>query len=45
MYVKNIQNKNSLKVGKTNKENNVKYLETKIKKMQAKLSKANRKST
>ena len=45
MYVKNIQNKNSLKVGKTNKENNVKHLETKIKKMQAKLSKANRKST
>ena len=39
----NIQNKNSLKVEKTNNTNNVKDLETKIKKMQTKSSKANRK--
>ena len=40
---KNIQNKNNLKVEKTNNTNNVKDLETKIKKMQTELSKANRK--
>ena len=39
----NIQNKNNLKVEKTNNTNNVKDLETKIKKMQTELSKANRK--
>ena len=37
----NIQNKNNLKVEKTNNANNVKNLETKIKKMQ---TEANRKS-
>ena len=39
----NIQNKNNLKVEKTNNTNNVKDLETKFKKMQTELSKANRK--
>ena len=39
----NIENKNNLKVEKTNNTNNVKDLETKIKKMQTELSKANRK--
>ena len=39
----NIQNKNNLKVEKTNNANNVKDLEIKIKKMQTELSKANRK--
>ena len=40
----NSQNKNNLKVEKTNHANNVKDLETKIKKMQTELSEANRKS-
>ena len=39
----NIQNKNNLKVEKTNNTNNVKDLETKIKKMQTELYEANRK--
>ena len=39
----NIQNKNNLKVEKTNNTNRVKDLETKIKKMQTELSEANRK--
>ena len=39
----NIQNKNSLKVEKTNNTNRVKDIETKIKKMQTELSEANRK--
>ena len=38
----NIQNKNNLKVEKTNNTNRVKDLETKIKKMQAELPEANR---
>ena len=38
----NIQNKNNLKVEKTNNANNVKDLETKIKKLQAELYEANR---
>ena len=41
----NIQNKNNLKVEKTNNANNVKDLETNIKKLQTELSKKNRKST
>ena len=40
----NIQNKNNLKVEKTNNANNVKDLETKIKEMETELSEANRKS-
>ena len=40
----NIQNKNNLKVEKTNNANNVKDLETKIKKLQTELSEVNRKS-
>ena len=38
----NIQDKNNLKVEKTNNVNNVKELVTKIKKMQTELSEANR---
>ena len=40
----NIQNENSSKVEKTNNANNVKYLETKIKKLQTELFEANRNS-
>ena len=40
----NIQNKNNLKVEKTNNVNNVKDLEIKIKKLRTELSEANRKS-
>ena len=40
----NIKNKNNLKVEKTNNANNVKDLETEIKKWQTELSEANRKS-
>ena len=39
----NIQNKSSLKVEKTNNANNIKDLKAKFKKIQKKLSKANRK--
>ena len=44
LKVEEIQNKNKSKVEKTKNASNVKDLQTKIKKLQTELSKANRKS-